>query len=295
MITNISIQNLAVTDGRILNLNADSPDGYDVRQVEGLTPPPATIASTSNRFLPGTKITNIKSAPRTITITLEPNPYHSDSPFELRYGLYKHFIPGHSVRIRVDYSNKTSRVIDGVVETHEANVFSDEPRSQISIYCENPYFQAVEETTVMLSEPLRPGRILQSEVEVDGDVETPIELRVDTGTSMASTSRLTSLYVDLSSPWKGSTSLRQFRLTNMGTNGPRAHETVEISSVVGDKHVYRVYWNGQTSLLSFLSLTAEWPILTPGTNRLELQATMTGTVRDLGTPVLTYRTRYSGA
>lgn len=295
MITNISIQNLAITDGRILNLNADSPDGYDVRQVEGLTPPPATIASTSNRFLPGTKITNIKSAPRTITITLEPNPYHSDSPFELRYGLYKHFVPGQRVLLRVDYSNKTSRQIEGVVETHEANVFSDEPRSQITIYCESPYFVDIEPTRVVCGTSLRPGRTMQAEIEVDGDVETPIELEFHTGSSIATSARITSVYVDLASPWMGSTSLRKFRLANMGSYGLRRNETFELSSIVGSKHVYRKSGNVRRSLLSFLSLTAEWPILTPGANRLEMQTTMRGTIQNLGYPILTYRTRYSGA
>lgn len=295
MITNINIRNLAVTDGRELNLNADSPDGYDVRQIEGLTPPPATIASTTNRFLPGTKVTNIKSAVRTITITLEPNPHHQDSAFELRYGLYRHFTTGHRVMLTVEYSNKTARQIEGVVETHEANVFSNEPRSQITLYCEQPYFLDVNETVVRCGTRLNTARKLEATIEVDGDVETPIDFNLHMSTAMTTAQRVTDVFVDLSSPWMGSTTLRQFRLAGMGTNGLRRGETLHINSHVGTKRAYKRVGTTETSLLSFLSLSAEWPILTPGTNRLEVTARITSTARDLGYPILTYRTRYSGA
>ena len=81
----------------------------------------------------------------------------------------------------------------------------------------------------------------------------------------------------------------------MGTNGLSSGDTLEISSLVGQKRAYKKNGSNETSLLAFLSLTAEWPIVTPGSNRLEIQASVNGTNRNLGYPVLRYRTRYSGA
>ncbi len=142
----LSVKN---NQGKELKLT-NNPD-YIVYQIDGLTPPPATINSSVNATVDGSTITSTKLEDRNIVIyaALRGNIETS------RLRLYEYFPSKKTVTL---YFKNGSRdvFISGVVETIECNQFENPQVAQISIICPDPYFKDVNTLEMSLSdvEPL---------------------------------------------------------------------------------------------------------------------------------------------
>lgn len=131
--------------GKELKLT-NNPD-YIVYQIDGLTPPPATINSTVNATVDGSTITSTKLEDRNIVIYAA---LRGDIEAS-RLRLYEYFPSKKTVTL---YFKNGSRdvYISGVVDTFECNQFSNPQVAQISIICPDPYFKDVHPLEMALSE-----------------------------------------------------------------------------------------------------------------------------------------------
>lgn len=138
----LSVKN---NQGKELKLT-NNPD-YIVYQIDGLTPPPATINSSTNATVDGSTINSTKLGDRNIVIYVALRRNIEQS----RLRLYEYFPSKKTVTL---YFKNGSRdvYISGVVETLECSQFENPQVAQISIICPDPYFRDVDTLEMSLSE-----------------------------------------------------------------------------------------------------------------------------------------------
>lgn len=113
---------------------------YQVISVEGLDPPNATITSSKVVGLDGSKYQDSRLEERNIVITVKINGNIEANRNRLyRYAKSKQYC-------KVYYKSATHNVFaEGYVENNECSLFTNDQRMQISIVCQDPYLQAVNE------------------------------------------------------------------------------------------------------------------------------------------------------
>ena len=131
--------------GEVLNLTSN-PD-YTVYNIDGLTPPRATVSTSVNATMDGSSVNNTRVEKRNIVIYTTIN----GAVEAKRISLYKYFPVKRDVKLY--FSNGTrDTVIEGVVELIECNLFSNRQVAQISIICPKPYFKSVEQLVTHFSD-----------------------------------------------------------------------------------------------------------------------------------------------
>ena len=131
--------------GEVLNLTSN-PD-YTVYNINGLTPPQATVSTSVNATMDGSSVNNVRVEKRNIVIYTTIN----GAVESKRINLYKYFPVKRNVKLY--FSNGTrDTVIEGVVELIECNLFSNRQVAQISIICPKPYFKSVEQLVTNFSD-----------------------------------------------------------------------------------------------------------------------------------------------
>ena len=124
-------------------LQLTNTKSFDVLDISGLTPPPATIARSAYALRSGSKHNNSKVTERPIVLTL-----HIKPPVAInRQLLYEHFTPNEELRLYFKTDNRDA-YIDGYVETCEITIFDVKQIATISIICPDPYFKALEDILV---------------------------------------------------------------------------------------------------------------------------------------------------
>lgn len=128
--------------GNLLTLTLEEDDsGLDVKDIEGLDPVKASLKSSSFARIPGEQYQGSQREKRNIKISLGLNPDPlTDSVKSLRNRLYQFLMPESEVSLRFVDDDGPNVDIDGVVETFETPLFSQEPAVDISIICFNPDF-----------------------------------------------------------------------------------------------------------------------------------------------------------
>lgn len=124
-------------------------DKYDVLDVSGLNPSPATINTSSIVGVDGSRYNSSRIEERNIVITL-----NIKTPIEEnRINLYRYFQVKRYVKLY--YQNDHRDVyIEGYVETFENNPFTQLQQPQISIICPDPFWKSNSEINVNFSNPL---------------------------------------------------------------------------------------------------------------------------------------------
>lgn len=120
---------------------------YDVLEVVGTNPSPASINTVNIAGVDGSKFNSSRINQRNLVITLDIKP-----PIEFnRIALYKYIRPKRY--IKVYYKNGTRDVyIEGYVETFENNPWTKRQQPQISIICPKPFWLSSQETVLNFSE-----------------------------------------------------------------------------------------------------------------------------------------------
>ena len=137
---------------QIKNSNVESLDltqneaNWQVLSITGLNPAPAQINTTNIAGLDGARFNSSKLNTKNIVIMLRINGDVETN----RQNLYRFFKTKDNCTFY--YANTNRNVsIDGYVETVECNLFSNSEIMQISILCPFPYFKALEEILVDIS------------------------------------------------------------------------------------------------------------------------------------------------
>ena len=127
-------------------LNLTNCYGYTVTQIDGLTPPTASINTTKVALGDGAIYNSSVVNERNIVITL----YITSDIEKNRHRLYKIFKPKQFCKIY--FANQRRDVfIEGYVETFEASIFDVTQKVQISILCPSAYFSNVEQAEYSFS------------------------------------------------------------------------------------------------------------------------------------------------
>lgn len=116
---------------------------YIIKRIDGLGPVAAEVISSPNAIRPGNTFLSARDTQRNIVITFGFNPKKEtgNTIESLRRSLSKVFTP--KMRVNLTFSDDQLGIyyIDGTVETNEPDIFAKDPEVQISILCDDPYFQ----------------------------------------------------------------------------------------------------------------------------------------------------------
>jgi len=230
----------------------DPSDGYSVQDVKGLGPVRATLVSSAYAQRNGSYPQASRREERFITIRLGfEEGWNGLSVEELRMNLYNHFMPQTELRLALTTSTIPEVWINGIVESCEPDIFSDDPAVDIAITCNDPDFfnplaeivtgvstATTDETDLLYSGTLETGFrfVLSADREVDN---FSLYLRGPNGV------------------------LRQMDFVGLLHTG----DTLTISTIPGLKGVYL---NGTVSNLTYLTPQSPWLELRPGLNKIRV-------------------------
>lgn len=168
----------------------ENDSGYQIEEVSGLNPVKATLVSTSFAGLDGLEFQSSRRDGRNIKIKLDLQPdFVVDTYTSLRKALYTYFMPKASIRLRFIDTSGLQLDIDGIVEDHTSEIWTDDPTVEISIMCFNP--DLVDSRLVTLNANTTSGLTTQT-IDYPGDIEVGTVLtlsanRTMTGFSMYNT------------------------------------------------------------------------------------------------------------
>lgn len=126
---------------------------YKIRRIDGLGPVKADIVTLPIATDAGTQFISTRNGERNIVIKIEFNPNYAAGRTitTLRRELYKVLMPGETVDLLFDVEPDGLQLADsdpvgslyiqGRVESHEPDIFAENPSVVVSIICPFPYFK----------------------------------------------------------------------------------------------------------------------------------------------------------
>jgi hypothetical protein len=260
--------------------NLASLDPIVIRDIQGLGPVKATISSTPFATGRGELFQGSSIPTRNIVLSLGFNPNWIDQTMaSLRHILYRYFMPQLWTKLRFISDEIPIVGIDGIVESCEPNMFSQDPEMQISIMCPKPDFLEVNST--LISGIVDDGT---TEVIIDyrGSVPAGFELQIKPSDDLpAYTGDVT--------------------IANISVDGAQAFQALDVTV---DDTKYLMMNTAKTSrklhyvmadespsvnILGKMASGSIWPELSPGENIFAIEASETGMKWVLG-----YFNRYGG-
>ena len=255
-IDKIEVRNVA---GSLLTLFLDDiSDGYILEDVDGLDPVKATLVSSSFANLDGTQFQSAKRENRNLIfkIGLEPSDYAVQSVRGLRKGLYQYFMPKRLVDLRFYMTDGLVVKAMGRVEDFPAPLFTDQPRADISIICNDPDF--LELTSSMVS-----GNTVADtstfDITYDGTVETGILFTLNVNRTLGE------FTIYCTGP-DGIVQSLDFQASLV------AGDVIKISTVSGNKYATLTRAATDSSVLYGVSPQASWIKLDQGVNHMRIYA-----------------------
>lgn len=239
--------------GNLLNLTLDDLDtGLLIDDIEGLGPVKATITSSDFAQLDGSQYQSSRRESRNIvmTITLEPD-WAIETVEDLRRRAYEHFMPKTNIELKLHFDNRNPLSIKGMVESAEPAIFTAEPSIVVSIFCFDPDFVDYEP---QLINGTTNESLSTTEVYYDGTVAAGIVFELFVNRNLTDFS----IYLNE---------------TQMDFSGIlQLDDTLEISTVPGDKYVHLHRAGNQSSYLYGISPQSKWLEFEPGVNNLRVYA-----------------------
>jgi Phage tail protein. len=272
MITKVETRN---SIGELLSLTLDDvTDGYIVEDIGGLGPVKASISSSPYAKRPGAKFQSSRRESRNILfkVGLEPD-YSIDTVFSLRQKLYDYFLTESQVFMKFYLGDGSIWDIDGIVESCDPDIFTKEPRVNISVICHEPDFiditdeEVTGDTTSTSTETL---------ISYPGNVKTGFVFVLNVDRT------LTDFTIYMRGPDDAIRSLDFSADLEAG-------DVLTINTVEGSKGITLVRSGTTSSLLYGKPDESPWLDLAKGNNYIRVYAT--------GDPIpweLTYNARYGG-
>lgn len=120
---------------------------FQVRDITGLGPVAADVASSPYANNDGEQVTGTSVGKRNIVLTLAISPNYKDAETagSLRQAAYMYFMPRQQLTLKLYFSElaglESFVQIDAIVETVEPSLFTQEPNIVVSLLCPSPYFR----------------------------------------------------------------------------------------------------------------------------------------------------------
>ena len=266
MITKVEVLS-ALPDAPELELGGTlaSDDPIHVRDITGLGPVKAEIATTPFATSDGELYQGSTVGKRNIVMTMgfNPNWAEAESISTLRQRLYAYLLPKAWAKLRFTSDDLPVVDIEGYVESLEPSIFSQDPEMQCSLICPRPDF--IDPDAVLLSGTVDDGTI-ENVIDYICTVPTGFELRVQrTPENVAYTGPLTvtNTFADLEE--------QTFSID------PVTIDTVSyfrLSTIKNAKRVQSILIadGSETNILVNVGADSVWPELRPGENVIQVIA-----------------------
>lgn len=217
----------------------DLSSQYRFTKVDGLGPVKASISTVEMASESGSTFLSSKDSVRNIVLYVELKPdYSSGQTYTaLRRYLYEVFTPRSEVQLTFNDAVLDAMSIMGYVESHEPDIFSDNPAVQISVLCPDPYFRNPSSPSTVVN--VASSSAASFNVPYSGHVPVGFLIEYDVNETL-SEAKLT--------------------LLKTGTKGEltvhtafQAGDRIRINTVPGQKYVQRVRGGEVTSILGAFS------------------------------------------
>jgi hypothetical protein len=247
-----------------------------IKNIDGLGPVKAELTSTAFATGRGELYQGGYIGKRNIVLTLGFNPdwAGNQTMSSLRQLLYRYFLPQQWTKLRF-YTQELPPVdIEGIVESFDPNIFSQDPEVQISILCHKPDF--IDTNATIIEGEL--DSTIEQEFDYIGTADTGFELVVKHTTDNPTYTG--SLIV-----------LMRGQVFEVDPIEVDDTQYFKLSTIPHAKRVQTVqYTDGAlTNLLSGVSDISVWPTITPGPNVLSVAGE-----EDNLTWTLAYFNRFAG-
>lgn len=270
----LSMVTVLANTGETAEFPVGGYQGYQLEDVTGLDPVKAEIASSKFGANDGEVFQSSRRERRNIVLTIGLRPdYMTNDVQSLRQRLSRLMMPKNRVLLKFhDSSGKIVR-IEGRVESFEAPLFVRNPVVTVSIVCVAPDFVSEIETVEHGSSVVD---LTDMTINYDGTTETGFIFQMPITRAINDLS-IVNITAD------GDSNRIDFAM-NMG-----AGDTLEVSSLFGEKGVWRVREGRRESVLYATAPNMSFPQLSPGPNLFRVQMP--------GTPIaysIRYRATYGG-
>lgn len=253
-------------------------DPIQIRNIEGLGPVKSDLALTPYATGRGELYQGITTGKRNIVLTLGLNPDWADyTPMGLRQLLYRYFMPENWSTLRFFSEEMPPVYINGVVESFEPNIFSQDPEIQISLICPKPDF--IDMATSYLS-----GLADGSEVILNYLGTVPVGFTI----LIAATEDLPTYTGNLTITNTVGNRVQTFHMNSISVD-LESDLYVEINTVRTTRHVYAAIGEDAVNILGKLASDSVWVELSPGDNTLVIEADEPGLKWSMG-----YFNRFGG-
>jgi hypothetical protein len=256
MLTKIEVRS---PSGDLLSLPLDdSSGGFIVSSVEGLEPIKATVVTSSIATIDGAFLQTTRRESRNILIELDFDPdYATESVRDLRFRLYDFFMPETSVNLRFIHSvaEDFEVEINGIVESFDAPLFTDEPTATISVLCTSPDFIVLEEVEIEGETDPDPDEIL---IAYPGTIEAGLIL-----TMTIDRDNIDEVDIYVRAP-DGITRTFRFALNNL------EDDILVLNSIPGSKALTITRAGTPFSVLYSVMQPTPWPTLWKGNNYIRV-------------------------
>lgn len=252
--------------GEVLTLT-NNPD-YDVLEVQGLNPAPASINTVAVSGIDGTRFNSARIGERNIVIRLNIRPPIEDN----RINLYKYFRVKHPVRVR--YKNEHLDVyIDGYIDSFENGLFGMLQQPQISIICPKPYWLSESGTEVYFDSTTA---LFEFPFSIAAEGVAFSELNAVTSTYFNAGNVATGAVITFTALANGVQNPTFYNLTTGKYFGVgitmQSGDVITINTQQGEKSVTLLRAGVKTSIVNSRSEGSTWLIFEPGENEVSYGA-----------------------
>jgi len=235
----------------------DISEGILVQKITGLGPVRANIVSSSFARLDGEQYQSSRREKRNIVLQLGLEPdYTNQTVREIRNRLYQFFLPKKRVNLRFYTDNFPTVDISGYVESFDADLFTRDPSAGISVLCFDPDFYEPTQVTVSGS-TVSSG--VTGNIDYEGTVDTGVVFQLKVNRSITG---FTIFNTPAGQP------VQSLQVTGNFLSG----DTIDISTVPGDKFAQMTRGGTRSSILYAVSPYATWTSLQPGNNAFRVYA-----------------------
>lgn len=242
-------------------------DPVQVRSIEGLGPVKAELSSTAFASGRGELFQGSSIGKRNIVLTLGLNPNWVDQTMtSLRHKLYAYLLPEAWTKLRFFSEELPTVDIEGIVESFEPNIFSQDPEVQVSILCHRPDFIDVDAT---IHEGIVDDGTAELEFIYSGTVNTGFEMRIDA--SVTNPSYVGDFDITVRAPENPQT----FEIQGVLVDGTKYFKLSTVRNAKRAQTIAKAD-GAATNLLSKVTSASMWPEIKPGVNVLSVGALETG-------------------
>lgn len=275
MIKNIQITN-PLDEKLTLEMERPEESGFSILSIDGLGPTKAIINTSRVLSIPGSVFNSSTSSQRNIVMELGFMDYPSIE--ENRQKSYRYFPTNKKVLFKITTDRRVG-IVEGYVESNEPNIFSKKSSTIISLLCPDAFFKAEEQIETVFSgtvsgfkfpfmnNSLTEKHIVFGNLTLDTSASVFYTGDADTGLMIyiyfvGPATNLKLYNVDQ----RQTMSISSDKLIALTGSGFIAGDSLEISTIKGNKYITLIRAGVKTNILNTLDVSNDWFQISKGDN-----------------------------